>query len=269
MEISDRVGAHGRVSLRAVCPYNGKADRMSEPNILRDWRIVHGSGSAREDPATGQYRIRASGSLVLRSSDHPSFEAERYVAAEVEIQSDAEGDLRLFWERSGGRIDGPLSRTVRAGCRQVAQFPVYAESGWIGEILAVRLQLPEGLLKTVLGPFYLYGFSDLDPKELQKFATLTAEVILVENKGLMVSVRYTGVFLAPIETEKWIQVNLLDDAGREIVSVAKPTHGNYDARWIDTEFFFPEMDHAFSADVYLLDNGTGHSLTCRACPAPK
>jgi len=249
--------------------HTGEAGPMSKPNILGAWRIVQGSGSIQEDPTTGEYRIRAGGSLVVRSFDHPPFEAERYAVAEVAIQADTDGVLHLAWERSGGKIDGSLSQAIRGGHRHVARFPVYVDPGWTHEILAVRLRLPEGLSKGVLGPFYLYAFSDLDPKELQKFATLSARVSLVENKGLKVSVQYTGVYLAPVESEKWIQVSLLDDTGHENISVARATHGNYDARYIHTEFFFPEMDRVWDANVYLLDNGTGYSLVCRARPEPK
>jgi hypothetical protein len=91
----------------------------------------------------------------------------------------------------------------------------------------------------------------------------------VRDKGLRVSLRYNGVYLAPLDTSKWVQVSLHDESDREILSATKPARGNYDAPWIEADFLFPTVGEVAGAEVFLIDNQTGYSIACRAEPKMK
>ncbi|MFH1742323.1 MAG: hypothetical protein ABIH23_25240 [bacterium] len=233
------------------------------PQILTEWLVVEGTGSIRLDPETGLFRCWP-GVRSVRSHTHSPIDAEQSVVGELEIHSDAAGDLHLEWELTDGTTGGPLSVPIDANHLMVARFPLYGESSWSGGIKSVRVSFPEGFTEGLLGPLRLFGFSDLPPKDLQRFAQAFATIERLENRDLRLFLRYNGVYLAPLETSKWIQVSLRDPSDREILSVGRPARGNYDARWIEVNFVFPDVPKVSEADVFLFDNQTGHTIVCRA-----
>ena len=233
------------------------------PQILTEWLVVEGTGSIRADAETGLFRC-GPGVRSIRSHAHGPIDPEQSVVGELEILSDVAGDLHLEWELSGGSAGGPLSVPIEENRSMVARFPLYGESSWSGRIEALRLRFPEGFMEGLLGPLRLFGFSDLKPKDLQRFARAFATIERLESRHLKVSLRYNGIYLAPLETSKWTQVSLRDQSDQEILSAARPARGNYDARWMEVDFIFPDIPEVSGAEVSLFDNQTGHTIVCRA-----
>ena len=111
-----------------------------------------------------------------------------------------------------------------------------------------------------MAPMRLLGFDDIEPKELQQCADAEVVMDLLEKRDLRVRLRYNGLYLAPMESSKWIHVRLLDYSQKEMLSVSRAAKGNYDARWIEVDFVFPGLRDVGSAEVHLVDDDTGYSI---------
>lgn len=232
------------------------------------WTVEEGSGSITSDPATGLYRCRGS-IRTLRTSGEQAIDADSVGFAEIEFQSTISGELSLSWQTQQRTLSGPVPFSVQQGIRRKARYTLYSQPDWYGKIPWVRLGLPDGFEDGFVGPLRLYDFDDLDPKELQQFAHTSASAEATSDGDLRVSLSYNGVFLAPIETEKWIHVILRDDDGREVLSYGQPARGNWDARWIEVEFIFPKMDRVPAMEISWIDNDTGYSIVRTLPSAPK
>lgn len=233
------------------------------PQVFPAWTVAEGAGTIQADVRTGLYCF-ASGVRGVRSCDHEAIDAESYGFVEVEFSCDVSGELELKWERGDAPPGGPLCAPVQSGQRTLARFPLYAEPDWSGWINSVRITFPTGLSEGMVGPLRLFGFSDLEPRDLQRFARASATMEVTKDEDLRVSLRYNGVYLAPMDTSKSVQVSLRDERSREILSVTKPARGNYDAAWIEVDFVFPNAAAVPAAKVFLIDNQTGHSIVCHA-----
>ena len=223
------------------------------------WILEEGTGSISFDSSIGLYHCRGT-IRNLRTDGRDPIDADSTRFAEVEFQSDSSGELSLSWQTEQGTLSTPLFSSVRKGLRRPARYTLYSQPDWCGRIPWIRLGLPLGFEEGILGPLRLYDFDDLEPKKLQQFAQTFMLAQVTSGGDLKVSLRYNGVFLAPTETEKWIQVILRDDDGEEVLSFSKPARGNWDARWIDVDFVFPGVDRVPALDVYWVDNDTGYSV---------